>query len=168
MQAYKKEKQIGQGAFGSAWLVKSKSGGTLVAKFVNMAGMPKAGEVLRLLAPSSGAAGGECAEQVNSPSDLRMRCDSCTDMVHGENSLNHPNIIAMYEDFIDGDNLVIIMEYAGGGDLDKNAAATLTMFRFADVEASQRETAVRADGAGPLLADPDGNGARALTSHAPP
>lgn len=50
MQAYKKEKQIGQGAFGSAWLVKSKSGGTLVAKFVNMAGMPKAGEVLRLLA----------------------------------------------------------------------------------------------------------------------
>ncbi len=89
MEAYTKERQIGKGAFGCAWLVKSKNGGTLVAKEVCMLGMSKADRAV--------------AQQ--EASVLR--------------SLNHPSIIGMYEDFIEGDNLVIIMEYAGGGDLDK-------------------------------------------------
>eukprot|EP00286_Rhodomonas_abbreviata_P020724 CAMPEP_0181291804 /NCGR_PEP_ID=MMETSP1101-20121128/2165_1 /TAXON_ID=46948 /ORGANISM="Rhodomonas abbreviata, Strain Caron Lab Isolate" /LENGTH=312 /DNA_ID=CAMNT_0023396225 /DNA_START=162 /DNA_END=1097 /DNA_ORIENTATION=- len=88
MDKYEKQKHLGAGAFGSAWLICRKTDGQrLVAKEVNIEGLSDEDRAV--------------ARQ--EASVLRR--------------LNHPNIIAMHEDFIESNNLVIVMEFAGGGDL---------------------------------------------------
>jgi serine/threonine protein kinase len=84
---YMKERQIGTGAMGCAWLVQTRDGKSLVAKEINVQGMSSK----------------DTAEAVQEADVLRQ--------------LQHPNIISMYEAFVDGPSLLIIMEFADAGDL---------------------------------------------------
>jgi serine/threonine protein kinase len=86
-ETYHKGKQIGTGAMGCAWLVQKKTGQVLVAKEINVQGMSTK----------------DTAEAVQEAEVLRQ--------------LQHPNIISMYEAFVDGPSLYIIMEFADAGDL---------------------------------------------------
>lgn len=86
-ETYHKGKQIGTGAMGCAWLVQRKSGQVLVAKEINVQGMSAK----------------DTAEAVQEAEVLRQ--------------LQHPNIISMYEAFVEGPSLFIIMEFADAGDL---------------------------------------------------
>ena len=90
---YMKEKQIGTGAMGCSWIVQTRDGKSLVAKEINVQGMSSK----------------DTAEAVQEADVLRQ--------------LQHPNIISMYEAFVDGPSLLIIMEFADAGDL---AQACLT------------------------------------------
>ncbi|KAJ4462625.1 putative Serine/threonine-protein kinase Nek1 [Paratrimastix pyriformis] len=88
MDKYEKIRLIGRGSYGAAFLVKRKSDGVqLVAKEITVQG----------LTPK------QCEEALNEVRVLSM--------------LVHPNIVRCYESFIDQLTLVIIMEYADGGDL---------------------------------------------------
>ena len=95
--AYTKSKPIGKGAFGDVFLV-TKDGGPeqknknfhpepLVLKEVSMKGM-------------------NAREQKSTMNEVDIL-----------KRLDHPNIIAFHESFVDGDTLCVVMEYAPGGDL---------------------------------------------------
>ena len=88
MEAYDLEKKIGQGAFGCALLIKRKKDGRrLVAKEINVAGMPE-------------------KDQLSAMQEVNVM-----------QALKHVNIITLHKSFLDKGNLYIVMEYAEGGDL---------------------------------------------------
>jgi len=93
--AYTKSKPIGKGAFGDVFLVTKNSGPEqknfmpepLVLKEVSMKGM-------------------NARDQKSTMNEVDIL-----------KRLDHPNIIAFHESFVDGDTLCVVMEYAPGGDL---------------------------------------------------
>ena len=87
--SYLRSKRIGTGAMGCAWLVHNTTGQTLVAKEINVQGMSSK----------------DTAEAVQEADVLRQ--------------LQHPNIISMYEAFVEGPSLFIMMEFADSGDLSQ-------------------------------------------------
>jgi serine/threonine protein kinase len=89
---YLKTKQIGIGSMGCAWLVRSRDGPLLVAKEINVQGMSSK----------------DTAEAVQEAEVLKQ--------------LQHPNIISMFEAFVEGPSLYIIMEFADAGDLSQVCA----------------------------------------------
>eukprot|EP01062_Namystynia_karyoxenos_P056774 TRINITY_DN476_c0_g2_i1.p1 TRINITY_DN476_c0_g2~~TRINITY_DN476_c0_g2_i1.p1 ORF type:complete len:453 (+),score=144.98 TRINITY_DN476_c0_g2_i1:88-1446(+) len=88
---YWKKKQVGAGSYGEAWLVETSDGtGTqLVAKVMNIPKM--------------------------SDRDLHYAYSEIKCLTR----LHHPNIIEYVEDFEEGENLYIVMEFANCGDLDR-------------------------------------------------
>jgi len=88
---YIKKKKIGRGSYGEAWLSEPSdgSGGTIVVKIMDL---PKMSE-----------------------RDLQYAYSEikCLSLV------KHPNIIRYYEDKEEGQSLLIAMEFADGGDLDR-------------------------------------------------
>eukprot|EP01059_Diplonema_ambulator_P018401 TRINITY_DN3075_c0_g1_i1.p1 TRINITY_DN3075_c0_g1~~TRINITY_DN3075_c0_g1_i1.p1 ORF type:complete len:468 (+),score=124.09 TRINITY_DN3075_c0_g1_i1:51-1406(+) len=87
---YTKKKKIGRGSYGEAWLVESSVDGTVcVAKIMEMPKM--------------------------SNRDIQYAYSEikCLSLI------KHPNVIRYYEDKEEGDSLLIIMEFADGGDLDR-------------------------------------------------
>ncbi|KAJ9467953.1 putative serine/threonine-protein kinase A [Diplonema papillatum] len=87
---YFKKKKIGKGSYGDAWLVESSVDGTVcVAKVMDL---PK---------------------MTNRDIQYAYSEIKCLSLV------SHPNVIKYYEDKEEGDSLLIIMEFADGGDLDR-------------------------------------------------
>eukprot|EP00754_Rhynchopus_humris_P029342 Rhum_TRINITY_DN15211_c10_g1::Rhum_TRINITY_DN15211_c10_g1_i2::g.144968::m.144968/K08857/NEK1_4_5; NIMA (never in mitosis gene a)-related kinase 1/4/5 len=86
---YEKRKKIGSGSYGEAWLVENPSTGTVVAKVMSLSKM---------------------SNRDISYAYSEIKCLSL---------VKHPNVIRYYEDKEEGDSLLIIMEYADGGDLDR-------------------------------------------------
>ncbi|CAD2213464.1 protein kinase [Angomonas deanei] len=87
---YSKKKLIGTGSYGEAWLVQRNADGAIfVAKVMDLSKM------------SSRDRGYAYSE---------IKCLA---------SCNHPNIIQYIEDQEDGENLLIVMEFADSGDLDR-------------------------------------------------
>eukprot|EP01060_Flectonema_neradi_P024969 TRINITY_DN33821_c0_g1_i1.p1 TRINITY_DN33821_c0_g1~~TRINITY_DN33821_c0_g1_i1.p1 ORF type:complete len:446 (+),score=88.50 TRINITY_DN33821_c0_g1_i1:47-1384(+) len=87
---YCKKKKIGRGSYGEAWLVERTSDGAVcVAKIMELPKM--------------------------SNRDIQYAYSEikCLSLV------KHPNVIRYYEDKEEGDCLLIIMEFADGGDLDR-------------------------------------------------
>ncbi|CAF0941097.1 unnamed protein product [Brachionus calyciflorus] len=85
---YEKVKKIGEGAFGLAWLVKSKKDNkNYVIKQINVAKMP-----------------------------LRER-EEAKKEVSVLAQMKHPNIVSYVDSFEEGGNLCIVMDYCDGGDL---------------------------------------------------
>eukprot|EP00796_Vickermania_ingenoplastis_P003396 gene3396-biopygen2123 len=93
----RKEKLIGTGSYGEAWLVERPSdGGVFVAKSMDL---------------------GKMTPKDKSYAYSEIKCLA---------SCNHPNIIQYIEDHEENDHLLIVMEFADSGDLDrqiKNRAA---------------------------------------------
>jgi NIMA (never in mitosis gene a)-related kinase len=88
MDAFEREKKIGQGAFGCALLIKRKKDGKrMVAKEINVAGMPE-------------------KDQLSAMQEVNVM-----------QALKHENIITLHKSFLESGNLYIVMEYAEGGDL---------------------------------------------------
>eukprot|EP01061_Rhynchopus_euleeides_P026072 TRINITY_DN4269_c0_g1_i1.p1 TRINITY_DN4269_c0_g1~~TRINITY_DN4269_c0_g1_i1.p1 ORF type:complete len:447 (+),score=173.13 TRINITY_DN4269_c0_g1_i1:192-1532(+) len=87
---YFKKKKIGRGSYGEAWLVETSSDGTVcVAKVM------------------------ELPKMSNRDVQYAYSEIKCLSLV------KHPNVIRYYEDKEEGDCLLIIMEFADGGDLDR-------------------------------------------------
>eukprot|EP01063_Lacrimia_lanifica_P020178 TRINITY_DN27511_c0_g1_i1.p1 TRINITY_DN27511_c0_g1~~TRINITY_DN27511_c0_g1_i1.p1 ORF type:complete len:450 (+),score=221.41 TRINITY_DN27511_c0_g1_i1:52-1401(+) len=87
---YYKTKKIGRGSYGEAWLVEhNESGAVCVAKVMELPKM--------------------------SNRDIQYAYSEikCLSLI------KHPNVIRYYEDKEEGDCLLIIMEFADGGDLDR-------------------------------------------------
>ena len=87
---YCKKKKIGRGSYGEAWLVERTSDGAVcVAKIMELPKM--------------------------SNRDIQYAYSEikCLSLI------KHPNVIRYYEDKEEGDCLLIIMEFADGGDLDR-------------------------------------------------
>lgn len=87
---YIKKKKIGRGSYGEAWLCEPASGGPVCV--VKIMDLPKM-----------------------SNRDIQYAYSEikCLSLV------KHPNIIRYYEDREEGDSLLIAMEFADGGDLDR-------------------------------------------------
>ena len=87
---YFKKKKIGRGSYGEAWLVEASSDSTVcVAKVM------------------------ELPKMSNRDVQYAYSEIKCLSLVR------HPNVIRYYEDKEEGDCLLIIMEFADGGDLDR-------------------------------------------------
>lgn len=88
MESYQRERQIGEGAFGLAYLVRSKKTGVNhVVKEINISKM------------------------------ARKERDEALREARVLSKLQHPNIIAYKESFIQSGNLYIVTDYCEGGDL---------------------------------------------------
>eukprot|EP01012_Entosiphon_sulcatum_P031746 TRINITY_DN40452_c0_g1_i1.p1 TRINITY_DN40452_c0_g1~~TRINITY_DN40452_c0_g1_i1.p1 ORF type:complete len:505 (+),score=106.77 TRINITY_DN40452_c0_g1_i1:64-1578(+) len=88
MDKYQRLKSIGKGAFGEAFLVKSKADGQLyVSKEINLAALNK-------------------KDRDATETEIRVLA-----------SVEHPNITRYIESFQEGGTLSIVLEYADGGDL---------------------------------------------------
>lgn len=88
MDRYQKQKKIGEGSFGKAYLVKSKdSGKQFVIKEINISKMGR-------------------KEREEAKKEVAVLAQ-----------MKHPNIVAYREHFEDVGNLVIVMDYCDGGDL---------------------------------------------------
>eukprot|EP00662_Eupelagonemidae_sp_cell21_P045889 gene45889-2963_t len=87
---YIKKKKIGKGSYGEAWLCEPSDGGPVCV--TKIMALPKM-----------------------SNRDIQYAYSEikCLSLV------KHPNIIRYYEDKEDGDDLLITMEFADGGDLDR-------------------------------------------------
>ncbi|RNA05217.1 serine threonine- kinase Nek1-like isoform X1, partial [Brachionus plicatilis] len=85
---YVKVKKIGEGAFGSAWLVKNKKDNKdYVVKKINVAKMPT-------------------KEREEAKKEVSVLAQ-----------MNHPNIVSYIDSFEEDGNLCIVMDYCDGGDL---------------------------------------------------
>jgi len=90
---YYKERLIGRGAYGEAWLVrqtKDPNAQCYIATILNLPAMT-------------------ARKKQDAYSEIKCLA-----------SCHHPNIIRYVEDYDDGEVLLIIMEFAESGDLDKN------------------------------------------------
>jgi serine/threonine protein kinase len=86
---YKKRRLLGTGSFGKAYLLEDKEGATVVGKILDLSKM---------------------SSREKEYAFCEIKCLA---------NCNHPNVIKYYDDFEEAEKLLIIMEFADAGDLDR-------------------------------------------------